>query len=563
MNFSKFDNNAKSLLNDYLKDTGYVGSDYSYYAFLRWFDNLEYAQGDRALFLRAYYNGSLRYWAPLVKDGMTQKQAVAQLPIGSSFAFCTQDFASEMQDAFVDCTNRDWSEYIYRASDFIALVGKRYNAKRNHVSKFKKLYDYDMRPYEKTDEDDVMQFEKRWLESREFASDAARESAQKESKLMFDAINASLSKETICDVLTVDGKLVGFSVGEIMPSGNAVVMFEKADIAYEGVYSFLAHEFAARNFSGCEYINRQEDMGLEGLRKSKLSYYPEFLLDKYILTPKTSCERDADGELIKPCVGDSALLSSDIKNTVQSGSDTAQSKGSDIAQSKSAEISNLRENIKNTPLDEYKFRQLTRNDFNAAMTFFKCGISHLKDKKFFMNYTDEELLGVLDNGYMLGAFYEGHLVATCAVDTDKIFGDKLKKICRENALCNQKNADSTECENTAVSTSRCLKNEVNSVDRDSENKVNSERIGVGEDGQYYEFSGIMVCPYHQRKGLAKAVCNKVIDWAKSNLNDAVLCAVVQFDNLPSLANLGSLGFVKTARARYEEYDFVYLTRRIN
>lgn len=555
MNFSKFDNNAKSLLNDYLKDTGYVGSDYSYYAFLRWFDNLEYAQGDRALFLRTYYNGSLRYWTPLVKDGMTKKEAVAQLPSGSSFAFCTQDFVSEMQDGFVDCTNRNWSEYIYRASDFIALVGKRYNAKRNHVSKFKKLYDYVMRPYEKTDENDVMQFEKRWLESREFDSEAAKESAQKESKLMFDAVKASLFGETICDVLTVDGKLVGFSVGEIMPSGNAVVMFEKADIAYEGVYSFLAHEFAARNFSGCEYINRQEDMGLEGLRKSKLSYYPEFLLDKYILTPKTSCERDANGELIKPCIGDSALLSSDIKNTVQSGSD--------IAQSKSAEISDLRENIKNTPLDEYKFRQLTRNDYNAAMTFFKCGISHLKDKKFFMNYTDEELLGVLDNGYMLGAFYEGHLVATCAVDTDKVFGDKLKKICRENALCKTENDDATECENTAVSANRCLKNEVDSAKSCFENEVNSERMSVGEDGQYYEFSGIMVCPYHQRKGLAKAVCNKVIDWAKINLKDAVLCAVVQFDNLPSLANLGSLGFVKTARASYEEYDFVYLTRRIN
>ncbi len=508
MNFKPFDQNAKKLLRQYLSLTNYEGSDYSYYAYLCWFEDLEYAEGDDALFLRAYFNGALRYWAPLTKGNMTQKGAMAQLPKGSSFSSCSEKLALEMSDKYVDCTNRAWSEYIYKSSDFIALKGKRYSAKRNHIAKFKSKYSYTIDKYTSADEGELVAFEDAWLASRSFESENARKSAERESAIMFEGVRASLDGETICDVLRVDGKVVGFSVGEVMASGNAVVMIEKADVAYDGVYSFLAHEFAERNFQDCEYINRQEDMGLEGLRKSKLSYYPAYLLDKYVLTPIEYCDKDKQGELIKPCVGDSSLIAPDARKR-----DSSQDNQNDTH---AEGVSNLAEQIKQLSAKDYEFRQLKDGDFDAVMTFLKCGIAHLEDKKHFLNYTDDELLGVLERGYMLGAFFKGHLVATCAVDFDEEYGKKLASICNENS-----------------------------------------------GRQYFEFSGIMVCPYHQRKGLANEICSRVISYASANLQNSALCAVVQYDNVASLKNLDKLGFVIKGSAEWKQYDFRYLVKYPN
>lgn len=463
LEFKPLDEYALGRLDHYVKEANYIGSDYSYFGYLIWFDQVEYAEGDRALFLRAYFDGKLRYWQPLVSDGMTVAQAIEQLPPRCEFFNCTKDVAEQLSEDYFCDYNRDYSEYIYLAEDFISLSGKRYNAKRNHIHKFKSLYNYEMRPYNAADRDEVLEFEERWLKTHIFDDENAENSALIERKIMFAAVDASLDGRTICELLRVDGVLAGFSVAEKTPCDSATVIYEKADTRYDGVYSFLAHEFAARNFAGLKYINRQEDMGLEGLRKSKLSYCPEFLLDKFVLRPKK---------------GENAT----------------------------------REGMLN---DKYAYGQLNAEQFNDVMGFLKKGILSLSDKKFFLNYTDDELLGVLDRGYMLGAFDRDKLIATVGVDSDREYGNMLAKICHD------------------------------------------------ESGrQFYEFSGIMVDEDHRRQGVSGALCAKVLQWAKLNVPGSTLCAVVQRGNTPSLENLRKLGFVLRAEAPYKQYDFLYLTLEV-
>lgn len=469
MNFKKFDDIAKSRLDEYLVGKNLVGSDFSYYAFLIWFPDLEYAEENAVFYLRATLDdGKTYYWHPLVKDDRDFSQLYPTCPDDASFAFLTKEDADKLtSNEYAVYTDRDWSEYIYKSEDFIALKGKRYHSKRNHISKFSSLYNVEMRKFSASDKSAVVEFENRWYESHPFEG-GYDESAKAEMKIVEDWYEASLRGELICDVLYADGKLVGVSIGEIMQSGNAVVLYEKADIDYEGVYSYLAHAFAERNFSECLYINRQEDMGLEGLRKSKLSYYPEFMLHKYIA--KRSFRAD----------------------DVHPKSMTA------------VHVEKYR--------DGYFTRRLTNADYSLAYSFYERGIDGLSDKKFFLNYTPAELEGVLKNGYMLGEFDGEKLIGLCAVDFDKEYGNGLAKICED------------------------------------------------ESGrQYYELSGVMTDEDYRGRGISHLLVAQVIDYARTCLTPCVLCAVVQFDNIPSLENLKKFGFEEKGGQKVAEYDFKYLT----
>lgn len=474
--FRPFDEELKPLLARYLAGKNYVGSDYSYYAFICWFDKGEYYDSGDALYLRAYMDGALYYWPPLVSgETLSAEEAALALPDDACFAFCTERFVSETYGGYFIYTHRDWAEYIYRSEDFISLSGKRYHAKRNHIAKFTKKYSSTVQKLTEADLPDIEEFERAWLAAREFDG-SAEASAARESAIVKGWLAAALKGELVCDILRVDGKMAGIAIGEISPTGTGIEMYEKADTAYEGVYSYLAHEFAARNFAGCEYINRQEDMGLEGLRKSKLSYYPAFLLEKFVLRPAeafSDCYAERTGRVLRK----------DAKRVA-------------------------------APLGKTEIRILTDEEFDMVYSFLERERDGLKNKLFFLNYTPEELHGVLSGGTMFGAFADGELIATCAVDRDAEYGRRLAEICGGGA------------------------------------------------GDWYEFSGIMTAAKYRGMGVSSMLCRRVLSYARKELSPCTLCAVVQFDNEPSLNNLKALGFSAVETAQCGEYTFTYLTLNI-
>jgi len=82
-------------------------------------------------------------------------------------------------------------------------------------------------------------------------------------------------------VIKSDGEPAAFSFGERICGDTAIIHIEKACCGQDGVYQLINREFTARRFADTTYINRAEDMGLEGLRRAKLSYYPAFMLKRY------------------------------------------------------------------------------------------------------------------------------------------------------------------------------------------------------------------------------------------------------------------------------------------
>ena len=85
-------------------------------------------------------------------------------------------------------------------------------------------------------------------------------------------------------MLRIAGKLAAFSIGEPISRSVFGVHIEKADIQYHGAYPAMAQQFAAHFAQDYAYLNREEDLGIPGLRKSKLSYHPVALLEKYVVT---------------------------------------------------------------------------------------------------------------------------------------------------------------------------------------------------------------------------------------------------------------------------------------
>ena len=81
--------------------------------------------------------------------------------------------------------------------------------------------------------------------------------------------------------IRIDGKLAAFTLGQKMDDNMAVVHIEKADNEIMGLYTVINNQFVQHELTVVKFINREEDMGMEGLRKAKLSYYPAYMIDKF------------------------------------------------------------------------------------------------------------------------------------------------------------------------------------------------------------------------------------------------------------------------------------------
>ncbi len=171
-----------------------------------------------------------------------------------------------------------FSDYIYLTENLANLSGKKYHGKRNHISNFKKA-----NPdwcFEKINADnfaDCLEVHKKWLESREEESEDYTDE--------FNAVKLAFEHYDelgfIGGLIRVNGEAIAYTFGEPQPLGTCFVThFEKALPDFQGAYAIINQEFAKNCLSSFEYVNREEDLGIEGLRKAKLSYHPSIILEK-------------------------------------------------------------------------------------------------------------------------------------------------------------------------------------------------------------------------------------------------------------------------------------------
>ena len=173
--------------------------------------------------------------------------------------------------------DRDWFDYLYDKNALLSLTGKKYSTPRNHINKFRKLYqEWSFEPINSENIPSLIEFTKNFTFNSE-----KDESANLELQMCIEVLENYDIYDMLGGVLKVGDNIAGYSIGEIF-GDTLFCHIEKADISYGGAYQMLTNQFLQMYASGDEvcYVNREEDCGDEGLRKSKMSYHPTELIEK-------------------------------------------------------------------------------------------------------------------------------------------------------------------------------------------------------------------------------------------------------------------------------------------
>lgn len=173
---------------------------------------------------------------------------------------------------------RDTFDYVYNRYDLAELKGRKYQAKRNHISFFKKNYNWS---YERIDENNIsecLEMSEQWLEKYESDHKEDLENELDIIRLFFDNFNAL---GCVGGLIRIDGNVVAYTLGEKVNDDIFCIHIEKAFSDIRGAYPMINQQFVLNELSDYKYIDREEDLGIENLRKAKLSYYPEILTEKY------------------------------------------------------------------------------------------------------------------------------------------------------------------------------------------------------------------------------------------------------------------------------------------
>ena len=177
----------------------------------------------------------------------------------------------------------DSRDYLYNGDAMRSLAGKKLHKKKNRVNAFKREYEgrYEYRRLCCSDSHDVWVFLDRWRQQK---GEEVEEHLDYEVKGIHDILKNCSEFSIHMGGVYIDGQMEAFTIGSYNPVEHmAVIHIEKANPEINGLYQFINQQFLIEEFPEAEWVNREDDMGLEGLRKAKMTYYPADYARKYLV----------------------------------------------------------------------------------------------------------------------------------------------------------------------------------------------------------------------------------------------------------------------------------------
>ena len=180
-------------------------------------------------------------------------------------------------------TDRDHFDYVYAIDDLADLAGKRYQSKRNFANRFAAAHpDCQCLPLDESTVPAVQTMLEQWFADR---LAIAPESDFLLEKVALNRAFASRQALGLEGMAVMEGeKCIAMTMGSRLSPDTFDIHFEKALDGYDGAYAFINRSFARHlreSYPDLRYLNREDDMGIPGLRKTKLSYHPHHMVEKY------------------------------------------------------------------------------------------------------------------------------------------------------------------------------------------------------------------------------------------------------------------------------------------
>lgn len=287
MEFKPFRIEDKARIDSYFVVHHYEQIDCTFNTLFLWQDAYQtsWAEQDGILFVRAGTGKDTFFMPPFAKEEENFVHGLALiheeydklgLPfrLKSASSWVTEQIERLVPGKYDFIEDRDNEEYIYRTEDMIRLPGKKLRMKKNHLNGFLRQYaDYQYEAITKENLEDAKAGIHDW-----FLRHGDIEEEEQAIKRCFDHWDALGVKGA---VIRIYGKVEAFTNGDSINKKMAHIIFEKANPEIRGLYQAINRDFLMHEFAETEFVNREEDLGLPGLREAKMGYHPDHLTEKY------------------------------------------------------------------------------------------------------------------------------------------------------------------------------------------------------------------------------------------------------------------------------------------
>ena len=284
----------KEAITAYTYPGNFINCDFAFSNMCSWrflYDS-EFAIADDFLFVRFYiHRNNTKHQIYMLPTGSGDlKKAIKKIEQDAEennqplcISSITPDGKNKLEslfpDEFVFTANRNSFDYVYLREDLRALKGKKYQPKRNHINKFQKNHPFIYLPITPDMVPECLALEYKWYQTHRTREEA--DSLIFENRSMEYALNHFTELGLSGGAIKVDNEIIAFTYGSPINQYTFGVHVEKADIRFDGIFSVINREFIARLPEQYLYINREEDLGIPGLRQAKLSYQPAIILEKH------------------------------------------------------------------------------------------------------------------------------------------------------------------------------------------------------------------------------------------------------------------------------------------
>ena len=287
LEFKKIELEDIKILEKYLKNETELSCENTFTNLLIWqsaYNNMA-SVADGMLFIKSGYGEEEMFSLPLGGDLEKGIELLKEHCGNKNPVFWTQD--GERFERFMQMYGSDYKiteipenfDYIYKTEDLAELSGKKYHSKRNHISAFSKKYDWHYETLSDSNISDIKLCAEEWYTENAFKEDYEMHYEKQGVSTILDNTELLGIKG---GAIYVGDRVVAFTLGTEINSKIFNTHIEKALSDYDGAYAVINREFAKNELTSYELINREDDLGIEGLRKAKLSYKPNIILKKYI-----------------------------------------------------------------------------------------------------------------------------------------------------------------------------------------------------------------------------------------------------------------------------------------